>query len=125
MPSRWTERSIFPCPHCAPFVSVPAYPGVAELWAVVPLPSSNLQCAVGDGEAVTVTWTSSLAVSVPSEAVRRSTYTPADPNDATGFKALASLNVTPPAPLTFAHDVVNVPDGRSSSMTDPSRSALV
>ena len=67
-----------------------------------------------------MTVTSSLAVSSPSLAVKRSTYVPATLNWAVVAADCASANVTVPGPLTWLHVTVSVPGGgRPSSVTVP------
>jgi hypothetical protein len=75
---------------------------------------------------LTVTLTSSLALSVPSDAVSRSTYDPATVNVAVVVSAAGVPNVTVPGPLTLVQAFVTDAGGlgNPSSVTVPTKLAV-
>ena len=76
---------------------------------------------------MTVIWMSSVAESTESEAVRRSTYTPAVLNDAEVDNEFGFPNVVVPGPDTCDQVVVMVPGGAGnpSSEAVPTNAALL
>jgi hypothetical protein len=85
--------------------------------------ASNVQYAakptVLGGACWTVTVTSAVVVSAPSDAERRRTYVPATAKEAVVVRDDGSEKVTLPGPETMDHAMMRMPDGRPSSCTLP------
>ncbi len=77
----------------------------------------------GAGAGLTVMVTSLLLDRIPSDAVNRNAYVPEVEKLAVVLRALMLTKVTVPGPLNFDHVVVNVCEGRPSSVAVPFRLA--